>query len=49
MIIAATLAWLLAENADFGMSPGMQASPTTKMLASIFDFMFSGSIGQKPD
>src|SRR2546427_12147633 len=31
------------------MSPGMQASPTTKMFASIFDFMFSGSIGQKPD
>ena len=47
--MAATLAWLLAENADFGMSPGMQASPTTKMLASILDCMLSGSIGQKPD
>ena len=44
--MAATLAWLLAEKADFGMSPAMQASPSTKMLASTVDFIVAASIAQ---
>jgi hypothetical protein len=30
--MAATFAWLSAANADFGMAPGMHASPTMRML-----------------
>ncbi len=47
--IAATLAWLLAEKADFGMSPWALESPRTQAFPSMRDFMLSGWTGAQPD
>lgn len=46
--MAATLAWLLAEKADFGMSPARVASPRTKTSGFMVLRMLSASIGHQP-
>src|SRR5262249_49368884 len=43
-----TLAWALAENADFGIAPAIAASPTTCMLGCSLDSKVAGSIGHQP-
>ncbi len=45
---AHTLAWALAENADFGMAPAMMASPIRWMLGTSLDSNVTGSIGHQP-
>ena len=49
MAKAQTLAWLLAEKADFGMSPPMVASPTRWIPGCSFDSNVVGSTGHQPD
>ena len=46
--MAATLAWLFAEKPDFGMSPGMLASPTTQTPSAFCEAMLAGTIGHQP-
>src|SRR5262249_60940127 len=45
---AQTLAWALAEKADFGMAPAIEASPMTWMLGCSLDSNVAGSIGHQP-
>src|SRR5215831_15617745 len=45
---AQTFAWALAENADFGMAPAIEASATTWMLGCSLDSNVAGSIGHQP-
>ena len=45
---AQALAWLLAANADLGMSPGMIASPTRWTPGCRVDSNVSGSTGHQP-
>jgi hypothetical protein len=45
---AQTFAWALAEKADFGMPPAMDASPVTWMLGCSRDSKVTGSIGHHP-
>ncbi len=49
MAKAQALAWLLAEKADFGMSPPMIASPTRWMPGCSVDSNVTGSTGHQPD
>src|SRR5260221_5148600 len=45
---AQTLAWALAENADFGIAPAIEASPTTWILGCNLDSNVTASIGHQP-
>ena len=45
---AQTLAWALAEKADFGMAPAIAASPITWMPGCSRDSKVTGSIGHQP-
>src|ERR1700751_6184590 len=45
---AQTLACALAENADFGIAPAIEASPTTWTLGCSLDSNVGGSIGHQP-
>src|SRR5260370_35361941 len=45
---AQTLAWPLAENADFGIAPAIEASPTTWILGCNLDSNVTASIGHQP-
>src|SRR6476619_284460 len=45
---AHTLAWAFAENADFGIAPAIEASPTTWTLGCSLDSNVAGSIGHHP-
>src|ERR1700746_4226109 len=45
---AQTLACALAENADFGIAPAIEASPTTWTLGCSLDSNVAGSIGHQP-
>src|SRR5439155_11346576 len=45
---AQTLAWALAEKADFGIAPAIEASPMTWMLGCNLDSKVAGSIGHQP-
>src|SRR5262245_35851846 len=48
MAVAQTLAWALAEKADFGMPPMMAASPSTWMPGCRVDSNANGSTGHQP-
>src|SRR2546427_12455282 len=45
---AHTLAWAFAENADFGIAPAIEASPTTWTLGCSLDSNVAGAIGHQP-
>src|SRR5262249_3980509 len=45
---AQTLAWALAENADFGIAPAIEASPMTWTFGCSLDSNVAGSIGHQP-
>src|SRR6201993_5537488 len=45
---AHALAWAFAENADFGIAPAIEASPTTWTLGCSLDSNVAGSIGHQP-
>src|SRR5262245_50648110 len=45
---AQTFAWALAENADFGMAPAIEASAMTWILGRSLDSNVAGSIGHQP-
>jgi len=45
---AQTLAWALAEKADFGIAPAIAASPIMWMLTCRRDSKVTGSIGHHP-